>query len=564
MTRLLKTRLRFSFRIVLGCFLAGAFLNAAPDQPVIELHSDLTDSSQAIRPIHNFWSVNARTERASLQSNPPHLIGKPKVNTVRMLGGWRNKDLNGDAYKWNGSNYVYDWKVLTDRIDGWISSGWDIFQIVLDNPPWAFQHDMTFVEEPDGVHFLESDRNGVYGNVIPPNDPQAWSEFIEALMHKLVATYGREQVLKWRFRVGSEIDTRPQHWAGTMEEFFAHYKNTIDAVHAVLPTAQVGTHFREASYQGKYVDYTGKKESAYGPHFVAWAKQHEIPYDFLAISFYPNAKKAADADMAEVYAHEIAPIKDHPDWDSAASFEIHEYKFISQMLRANFVGVTTSHGAAYFSMLAKLSIEKDIREIFQWGAHNEGLYSPDAMAQQVLQSMVGDTAYQNRKTGSTRHETTLIDGIISKRSTGDGYDALVFSYNPASPSYEPAESIRLALQVPLPRGTLFSYRVTRVDRETFGINRYFRDHPKTDILTSEGGWRNPDIHLTASPLQALNEEGVDRFQETAKDYLKYNDLSWSEWKAGLTSGDSAQSSRIKISDEIPSFAVHKYEIRIQE
>jgi len=561
MNCLLKKRSLVSFALGLGCNFASALLAEEPDQSVVEIQSDLTDLSQALSPIRNFWSVNARTEQASLSSNPAHAVGKPKVSTVRMLGGWRNQNLNGDAYKWNGTTYVYDWQVLTDRIDGWINSGWDIFQIVLDNPPWAFQRDLTFVAEPDGVHYLESSRNGVYGNVLPPNDPQAWSDFIEALMHKLVATYGRETVQQWRFRVGSEIDTRPQHWAGTMAEFFDHYKDTIDAVHAVLPTALVGTHFREASYRGKYVDYLGKTENAYGPDFVAWAKQNDVSYDFLAISFYPNINQAADGDMAEVYAHEIAPIKDHPDWNPAASFEIHEYKFISKMLRANFVGVATTHGAAYFASLAKMAVANDIREIFQWGAHHEGLFSPDAMTQQILQSMVGTTAYRNTLRGAPSNENTHIDSIISARPTGDGFDALVFSYNPQSPAYETAESIRLRLTVPLPAGTKFTYRITRLDRETHGINRFFLDHPKTDIPVAEGGWRIPDRHISAPPAQALAEEGVEVFVQSAKNYPKYNELNWSDWKAGYTKHGDDQQSQISITGEIPSFAVHKYEIR---
>jgi hypothetical protein len=434
---------------------------------------------------------------------------------------------------------------------------------VLDNPPWAFQHDLVFVDQPDGVHFLESSRNGVYGNVLPPHDPRAWSEFIQTLMHKLVETYGREQVLSWRFRVGSEIDTRPQHWAGTMAQFFAHYKNTIEAVHAVLPTARVGTHFREASYKGKYVDYTGKTEDAYGPHFVAWAKQNQIPYDFLAISFYPNIKQLQDLDMAEVYRHEIAPIKDHPDWNAAASFEIHEYKFISQMLRANFVGVSSTHGAAYFAMLAKMALENEVMEIFQWGSNFRGLYSPDAMAQILLQSMVGNIAYRNTRLGAPRNEDTTIDGILSARSAGDGFDAIVFSFTPTTSNYQPAETIQLSMQVPLPPSTAYTYRVARLNRDTIGINRFYLDHPQTDLPVEAGGWRIPEVHITASPDQALSPAGVARFVQTAPDYVKYNNLIWSDWQAGQTEGNSNSSSLIVIAGEISSFAVQKYEIRLQ-
>ncbi|MFP5303633.1 hypothetical protein R2R70_20865, partial [Cobetia sp. SIMBA_158] len=87
----------------------------------------------------------------------------------------------------------------------------------------AFQRGYNFVNEPDGIHYLAKDRVGVYGNGLPPKDAKAWHNYISAFIKHLVSTYGEEKVNNWRFRIGSEIDTRPQHWAATQEEFFKHY-----------------------------------------------------------------------------------------------------------------------------------------------------------------------------------------------------------------------------------------------------------------------------------------------------------------------------------------------------
>ena len=208
-----------------------------------------------------------------------------------------------------------------------------IYQIVLDNPPWAFQRGYQFVETANGKDYLAKDRLGVYGNGLPPNDPNAWNQYIQAFIKHLVKTYGKEQVLSWRFRVGSEIDTRPQHWSGTRQQFFDHYKNTVEAVHKVLPTAKVGAHFREASFSSQYVDYTGNKENSYAVPFVQWAKHNNVHYDFIAVSFYPHITKSHELDLAHVYRHDIAPIQKHPDFHPNASVEIHEFMFISKMLK---------------------------------------------------------------------------------------------------------------------------------------------------------------------------------------------------------------------------------------
>ncbi|MDR9830012.1 hypothetical protein RCJ22_31015, partial [Vibrio sp. FNV 38] len=252
------------------------------------LYVNYTDSSSSNGEFHDFFDVSVRTERGNPIEKPARFGRNAKVNTVRMLGGWYNQDITADTYLIEDNKFVYNFDVATERIDKWLNNDWDIFQIVLDNPPWAFQNGYSFVEEPDGVHYLRKDRVGVYGNGLPPSDNEAWHNYIKAFISHLIDNYGEEKVAEWRFRVGSEIDTRPQHWSATQQEFFDHYENTVNAIHAVLPSAVVGVQFREATHKSKYVDYTGNQEDAYAPYFLTWAKKNDIPYDFLGISYYPQ------------------------------------------------------------------------------------------------------------------------------------------------------------------------------------------------------------------------------------------------------------------------------------
>jgi len=526
----------------------------------VTLSSDFTDDQVQIGKVYDFFDVAVRTERGSPNSKPATFGRRPKVNTVRMLGGWFNQDLSGDTYLWDGEKYVYNFEAAFAKLDSWLDGDWDIFQIVLDNPPWAFQRGYKFVEEPDGKHYLLKDRVGVYGNGLPPNDATAWSNYISAFMSELVKRYGKETVLNWRFRVGSEIDTRPQHWAATREAFFEHYRNTVAAVKSVLPSAKVGAHFREASHKSRYIDYTGNKEDAYAPYFVSWAKENNVPYDFLAISYYPHITHPHEMDMDKVYADQIAPILEHADYNPEASFEIHEYKFIVKMKRAGFVSVATSHNSAFFAMLAKMMLTHNIKEVFQWGNVQEGSYSPEAVTQLALFSMVGNTLYKNTSSASKTPQGNTVNGIFTKRDADEGIDVLAYSFNTENMDTLTPESLQLHIRVDKPAGTRFQYRVAKIDSETNIEQQFFKDFPKSMIVESEGGWRKADAHPTASIRDALNETGRNIFRKQREKYEKVNSLKWSDWKRNSTKGNN-EASIVTIEETIPSFAVQKYEVK---
>ena len=79
-----------------------------------------------------------------------------------------------------------------------------------------------------------------YGNTEPPNDFRVWSSYVRQLVQALVEEFGRDEVSRWRFRVGTEPDLNPGHWTGTKEQYLAHYDHTVAAVASVLPSATIG------------------------------------------------------------------------------------------------------------------------------------------------------------------------------------------------------------------------------------------------------------------------------------------------------------------------------------
>lgn len=549
--------------ILLSSFIS--FTNVANSQSLspsgITLKADFSDEKNKVGPIYDFFDVAVRTDKASPNSKPADFGQKPQVNTVRMLGGWVSKDVNGDAYKWDGKNFIYDFDKVTSRIDNWINNGWSIFQIVLDNPPWAFQRGLKFVEKPNGIDYLQKDANSVYGNGLPPNDPKAWHKFIADLSKHLVKKYGENTVSSWRFRIGSEIDTRPQHWVGTRQQFFDHYQNTVNALRSVLPDAKVGAHFREASFKGRYVDYTGNTEDAYAPHFISWAKANSIPYDFVAISYYPHIHKPNELDMQHVYEHDIAPIQQHPDWDSAASLEIHEFKLISEMQRAGFVSVSTSHGSSFFAMLAKLMLTKNIKEIFQWGTGKDGNYSPEALTQYALLPMIGNDLYDNTVSGLPLIDGNHIDGIFSKKPNSNEYDLLLFNFNKHSSAHKPPEKVHIDIKIPKLNKIRYQYRIGRINRRNNAEEMFIAAYPKARIPITDGGWWDSSVHPTASGAKGLNPEGMKVYLTNKHTYHESNMLDWSDWQSSEYLSEHDENGSIHIISEINSFAVQKIEIR---
>ncbi|MDO6693308.1 hypothetical protein Q4574_08430 [Aliiglaciecola sp. 3_MG-2023] len=535
---------------------------AKPQVNALILKADFTDTSNKIGPINDFFDVAVRTDKASPHSKPANLGQTPQVNTVRILGGWASKDIEGDAYKWDGEKFVYDFHKVTNRIDRWLNNGWEIFQIVLDNPPWAFQRGMKFVEEPNGTDYLLKDANSVYGNGLPPNDSVAWHNFIGHLLQHLVKKYGKETVSKWRFRVGSEIDTRPQHWVGTRTQFFEHYRNTVSAVRSVLPNASVGAHFRESSFQSRYVDYTGNTEDAYAPHFIAWAKANNVPYDFVAISYYPHIHKEHELDMQRVYKYDFAPIAQHPDWNTNASLEIHEFKLISKMQRAGFVSVSTSHSSSFFAMLAKFMLNHNIKEIFQWGTGHDGRYAPEVLTQFALLPMVGNQLYRNSVHGQPSIEGNLVDGIFSKRPDSKAYDILLYNFNRHNLAHELPEINVIDLDVSHPVSTPYQFRIGTIDKRNNAEEMFIAAYPKARIPIEEGGWWNERFHPTASGSIGLNAEGKQVYLNYKHKYQESNMIIWGDWQTGKTSSGNNKVSRIQIESEIGSFSVQKIEIRV--
>lgn len=357
----------------------------------------------------------------------------PYICVVRPLGG-KSKDggklIDEDTYKWDGTNYVYDWTPLKTQIDTVLAKA-RVFQLMIDNPPWAFQRGLD-LQGGDGVE--------TYGNAWPPNDPEAWSVYIQEMLTELIKTYGRQQIEQWRFCIGREIGTAG-HWRAGMEEFFEHYRNTADAIRSVLPNAKVGTHFLWAS-----------SSNSYGPEFVKWCRQNNVHYDFVGVSYYPLYNRINRVDIEHVYRVDFAPIKDIPEWNPDAALEIHEFALIKSMSKKgnSFENAPKAHQESFTVMLGKMMYDYNMHHVFRWGT------GENKLAEQAFLAMKGNTYYTSSKEGESK-AGNMIDAVFARDEKNNQYNFMVYNYS-ADPDSKKSEPVKIAATLPTPPGTEIKYR----------------------------------------------------------------------------------------------------------
>ena len=480
------------------------------------------------------------------------------MNCIRLLGGWASDGemvVDEDACIWDETQQVYVyrlWKVI-DRIDGVLSKGYEIHQLVLDNPPWCFQRGLTFSADPGPGEYDEAHQIATYGNAMPPGEPQAWNDFIRALMNELLQEYGQAHMDQWRFRVATEADYYPHHWAGTKMDYFEHYANTVDAVHAVLPSAKVAAHFLSPA----------SGSNRYGTEFVTWCDQNNIPCDFIGVTYYPFYNKSNHVDMDRIYRVDFKPFVDAPGWQPHMRLEIPEYSLFTEKDDDGYnMGVGTSHNPAFVTMMAKMLHGNSIINVHNWGNHYD---DPVFLA---LEGMLAKDRYAGQKAGSPNDPDNKIDGIFAIGGDRTSVDVMIFNYN-ADPAYIADETVNLSFTVPLPAGTVNEYRIAVCDQANNPHYQFVQEYPLAGLWESEGGWVinriNPGSTYQTDKNGLLDQilitTGKNLWNSKKSTYPGYKSLVWSDWNPITTSAGSGSGSTLELTIPLSSFSFQKIEFR---
>lgn len=530
----------------------------------VKLSTDFTSESDKKLPIHNVWNVANRIS----PRNGSNIRTGIKMNIVRMIGGIKKtvngvnqKDLDFDPCLYDSINnkYVYRWDPLINRLNKVVNSQTEILQIALDQPPWAFQHGYTFIPEGtrDNVNFRENEKISIYGNSLPPADKEAYHDFIKALMTKLVETYGEEQVLKWRFRVGSEIET-PDHWFGTKQDFIEHFANTESAVRAILPNAKVGLHTRNPGFlykSGTILNYKGEPYASFIDDLIDYNHANNIKCDFWGLSDYIVIGNSGLRDMNGKYIKNFAPLINNPKWNPETSIDIMEYKTVTTMNGADgkgTVGCETSHREIVeliFSNTFYKNKDKGLEFIYRWG-NRTGSENPDGIKE--LDAMQGLVRYETSSSGNPNTSTNELDAIFAKNETVDEYDVLIYNYNSSSIAYKANEAVEILFTTDLAVGTTLYYRSKSYGKENNKLQNF---------LINNSNYVMSDFDEKGAPDRTLTEEGYTAYQN----YENPNPHQFIEWKSLTTKArnDGKSGSEVMISTEIGSFAFEKFEFRTE-
>ena len=531
----------------------------------VTLSTDFTDEIKKKTSLHNIWTVVNRISPMRGSNVRPGL----KMNTVRMIGGVK-KRINGKNVKYLdfdtclydsiNNQYVYRFEPLIARLDNIINSQTEIHQIVLDQPPWAFQHGYTFIPSGtrDNVNFREDEQISKYGNALPPANKEAYHDYIKALMTKLVDTYGEEMVLSWRFRVGSEIET-PDHWYGTKQDFIEHFENTESAVRTVLPNALVGLHTRAPDYlykNGAVLNYKGEPFASFAKDLIAYCADNNVKYDFWGISNYVVIGNSNKRNMSTKYDKLFSDLINHPKWNTNASIDLMEYKTVTTMNGADRKGtieVATSHAeivALYFSNIYYKNKDKGLNLIYRWGNR---LRSKEPPGISILNTMNGKIHYETNSSGTPKIATNDIDAIFTKNENVKQYDVLLYNYNNNSLDYRENEDVNLSFKSEVAEGTTLYYRSISYDKSNNKLQQF---------LENTSGYVKSGFNDKGDPYRTLTKAGLVAY----KAYDNPKPHQYSNWKSIVTKArtDGKSGSIISVNTEIASFAFQKFEFRTED
>lgn len=168
-----------------------------------------------------------------------------------------------------------------------------------------------------------------YGNTEPPADFDLWSSYVRQFVQALVDEFGRNEVAKWRFRVGTEPDLNPGHWTGTRMQYLKHYDYTVAAVQSVLPDADIGLGNVVAPMRGRRQKSWALaiiNHCASGINHVSG--QPGTPLGFFGSSYYTTVERT-DKQFDEVVKFLRGKLDNHPQFVSVP-IEIQEFGILSE------------------------------------------------------------------------------------------------------------------------------------------------------------------------------------------------------------------------------------------
>lgn len=259
---------------------------AAAPKPVVEVKADARATG---RPLVHFWSkvVGAGRANEGLRST-----WQEELETAHKEAGFQYIRFHGlfhddmFVYREENGQPVYNFQYVDDLFDRILAKGMRPFV------------EFGFVPEE-----LATEKNTTFwwrANGGPPTDNAKWAALVHKTVEHWMQRYGAEEVRKWYFEVWNEpnLDSFNRH--GSMAQYFELYRVTANTVKAIDPQLRIGgpatSNFnldedalRAAKASGKPFDpLTIPWKPIWINEFLAYAKAHDLPVDFVSTHPYPQ------------------------------------------------------------------------------------------------------------------------------------------------------------------------------------------------------------------------------------------------------------------------------------
>ena len=160
-----------------------------------------------------------------------------------------------------------------------------IYDFMLDNGVRPFV-ELSFMPEA-----FASSANRIFaykGNTSPPKNGKDWYDMLHAFTDHCVKRYGLKEVRGWKFEVWNEPNI--DFWAGTQEQYFELYRQSVTAIKDIDAQLQVGG--------------PSTAQLAWIPDMIAYCSQNNLPLDFVSTHVYPNDPQKQIFGKANMYPFE--------------------------------------------------------------------------------------------------------------------------------------------------------------------------------------------------------------------------------------------------------------------
>ncbi len=341
-------------------------------------------ADQPVGDCYRFWNIS------TYYYSPPILLAQPGgIEAMReqdpfmteiaygcLLGGMRRFHPDWFRGIGPGGEIQADFSGMIAELRAIVEAGCKPI-VILDKVPEAMS------DEP---------REGIYGNPAPPTDERVWGRYVQAAVEAMVQAFGRDAVAAWSFRVSNEPDNRA-HWAGTREQYFAHYDYTVAALRRVLPEARVGPGnilnpaeartlpIRRNPWGLDIIDH-----AAAGDNACTGGKG--APMSFFSCSWYSNVNSpVSNFDLAvKAMRDRLNRYRQFANLD----IEIGEFAVLSdERGRRLYAGDASEWSASFFAAIADRVYRYNVAQVYQWDEATSGILQPRGEVIQMLERMAG-------------------------------------------------------------------------------------------------------------------------------------------------------------------------------